>query len=255
MDYSEPIMGMSRTSHGDSDVTIFFSSPSSFAMSEIDDIFAGKAKGKLPSSPLKVASSSSHPPLKKDKKKKRKTKLDVVPDDPNLHTRDASAVVSSSKKRPPPETVVDTSHRLSGPSKRRKGEQAPDDSKPLKSGKSSKKSVNDDVAFKDSRGSSDRRKTEEGWIVYKEDELGIGDEGGGKLLCVRDFLLFTAILNQTLHCVPLIVIAVFESHLPGSFFCNVYLFLFSLSSKSRFECARLFRSLSNRIPRLAEVNL
>jgi len=50
------------------------------------------------------------------------------------------------------------------------------------------------------------RKTEEGWLVYKEDELGIGDEGGGKLVCVFCFLLFTAF--QTLRYVPLIVNAV-----------------------------------------------
>jgi len=31
--------------------------------------------------------------------------------------------------------------------------------------------------------------------VYKEDELGIGDEGGGKLMCVPDCPLFTSIIE------------------------------------------------------------
>ena len=44
--------------------------------------------------------------------------------------------------------------------------------------------------------------------MYKEDELGIGDEGGGKLVRVPDCPLFTAFLNQTPHYVPLIVNAV-----------------------------------------------
>lgn len=44
--------------------------------------------------------------------------------------------------------------------------------------------------------------------MYKEDELGIGDEGGGKFTCVPDCPLFTAFSNQTPRYVPLIVNAV-----------------------------------------------
>ncbi|KAJ7492816.1 hypothetical protein FB451DRAFT_1219654 [Mycena latifolia] len=83
------------------------------------------------------------------------------------------ATAGSSKKRPAPETIVDPSTRA--PQKRTK---------------------EDTDRFKDSRGSGPRkvfisplestnhlssgRKTEEGWSIYKEDELGIGDEGGGE---------------------------------------------------------------------------
>jgi len=40
--------------------------------------------------------------------------------------------------------------------------------------------------FRDSRGTGPRRKTEEGYLVYKEDELGIGDEGGDTPMCPFD---------------------------------------------------------------------
>ncbi|KAL9716104.1 hypothetical protein Ac2012v2_000549 [Leucoagaricus gongylophorus] len=40
--------------------------------------------------------------------------------------------------------------------------------------------------FRDSRGTHPRRKTEEGWNVYKEDELGITAHGGDTPLCPFD---------------------------------------------------------------------
>ncbi|KAF5312495.1 hypothetical protein D9619_003149 [Psilocybe cf. subviscida] len=146
-------------------------------MSEIDDIFSGKAKAKskgpassIPATVGAAASSSS----KKEKKKKRK-RADAD------EAKDASAPAAPSTKRPVPETIVDTSHSLSGPSKRQKGEP-----KAAKLAKGDAKKLDEDAAFKDSRGTSDRRKTEEGWLVYKEDELGIGDEGGDTPLCPFD---------------------------------------------------------------------
>ena len=44
--------------------------------------------------------------------------------------------------------------------------------------------------------------------MYKEAELGLNNEGGGKWLSLRIFLFFMAISNQIHHCVLLIVIAV-----------------------------------------------
>ncbi|KAI6031889.1 hypothetical protein BKA83DRAFT_4206908, partial [Pisolithus microcarpus] len=44
----------------------------------------------------------------------------------------------------------------------------------------------DDDRFKNSRGTSSRPKTEEGYSIYKEDELGIGNAGGGTPLCPFD---------------------------------------------------------------------
>lgn len=43
-----------------------------------------------------------------------------------------------------------------------------------------------DDRFKDSRGTGSRRKTEEGYSIYKEDELGIGNEGGDTPQCPFD---------------------------------------------------------------------
>ncbi|KAH9486786.1 hypothetical protein JR316_0000851 [Psilocybe cubensis] len=123
-------------------------------MSEIDAIFASKAAPPPPPSP---------PPTKPAKKKSKKKKTAPQPSPP--------PPPSSSKKRPPPETVVDTSH------KRIKSSQ-PQPNPDKKSTKTDKKALD---GFKDSRGTASRRTTEEGWLVYKEDELGIGDTGGGKL--------------------------------------------------------------------------
>ncbi|KIM67173.1 hypothetical protein SCLCIDRAFT_1210667 [Scleroderma citrinum Foug A] len=44
----------------------------------------------------------------------------------------------------------------------------------------------DDERFKDSRGTSHRSKTEEGYVIYREDELGISNEGGDTPLCPFD---------------------------------------------------------------------
>jgi len=77
---------------------------------------------------------------------------------------------------------VDTSANLGGPSKRRKKDTIPErNSKPEKSKKS-----REPTDFQDSRGSGDRPKTEEGWSVYKEAELGLNDEGGDTPLCPFD---------------------------------------------------------------------
>ncbi|KAF8807547.1 DUF1764-domain-containing protein [Phlegmacium glaucopus] len=125
-------------------------------MSEIDDIFASKAKSKQKQKP----STSSL-----------------------LQPKPKSVEEASSKKRPLPETVVDKSADLAGPSKRRKKDSISNkSSKPKKSKKNHDKTAD----FEDSRGSGDRRKTEEGWTVYKEHELGLSGEGGDTPLCPFD---------------------------------------------------------------------
>ncbi|KAJ7786104.1 hypothetical protein B0H16DRAFT_1489166 [Mycena metata] len=122
-------------------------------MSEIDDIFAKRP----------VASTSALVP---PKKKKQKTKEKQPPEK-------TAPVASSSTKRPAPETIID-------PSTRAPPQKKPKVDKPIPAD-------NDDTErFKDSRGSGPRRKTEEGWSIYKEDELGIGDEGGDTPLCPFD---------------------------------------------------------------------
>ena len=121
-------------------------------MSEIDDIFSGRAKGKAPVSAGKLV-SSTNPSPKKDKKKQKKKKKSAAPDAAPI---DVASVASSSKKRPAPETVVDTSHHLLAPAKRRKVDSARDDSKTP--GNRPKKGVVDsDTLFKDCRGTYERK--------------------------------------------------------------------------------------------------
>ncbi|KAJ3750205.1 hypothetical protein DFH05DRAFT_1518364 [Lentinula detonsa] len=135
--------------------------------SEIDDIFA--SKGKIQPSPVTVTSNSSTAKsTKKDKKRKRKERDD----------KDSTAV---EKPKKVPETIIDPSASM--PSAKRvkssKSSENAGDGKETKSGKAKKEGEK----FKDSRGTGPRRKTEEGWSIYKADELGLkdDDEGGGKL--------------------------------------------------------------------------
>ncbi|KAJ6574909.1 hypothetical protein B0H19DRAFT_618596 [Mycena capillaripes] len=123
-------------------------------MSEIDDIFAKRP----------VASTSAIVPPKKKQKTKEKT-------------TEKSASVASSKKRPAPETIIDPSSIRAPPPKKPKVDKPPIAVAADKE---------DTERFKDSRGSGPRRKTEEGWSIYKEDELGISNDGGDTPLCPFD---------------------------------------------------------------------
>ncbi|THH20004.1 hypothetical protein EW146_g1269 [Bondarzewia mesenterica] len=93
---------------------------------------------------------------------------------------------SSSSKCPQPETVFDPSSQIASAeiptAKRPKMDKAAATAPPIKA----KKHKEDQARFKDSRGSGPRRKTEEGFAIYKEDELGIKDEGGDTPLCPFD---------------------------------------------------------------------
>jgi len=112
-------------------------------MSEIDHIFASNSKGK--SSPVNPSANKQKKQKKKKKKEKKKTttKLEIPPRDITPPT--------SSKKRPLPETIVDTSHKFSGPYKRHKGPQSHVNDAKSKSGPVV------DPSFKDSRGASSRK--------------------------------------------------------------------------------------------------
>ncbi|KAI0048348.1 DUF1764-domain-containing protein [Auriscalpium vulgare] len=132
--------------------------------SEIDDIFASK-----PTTP-----SLQRTKKKKDKKRKR---LTADPDPVSTApTASASAVV--------PETVVDpsvaASRAPSQPEKRKRSKaEVPSPAKKVKHSE-------DEARFKDSRGTGPRRKTEEGFSIFKEDELDIRPEAGGTPLCPFD---------------------------------------------------------------------
>ncbi|KAG9222945.1 hypothetical protein CCMSSC00406_0000366 [Pleurotus cornucopiae] len=116
--------------------------------SEIDDIFAGKGKAKA-KDPTPSPSQSLPASKSSKKKNKRKSKPEV----------NEQPQASSSKKRPLPETIVDTSTTLG---KRPKLEKRP------------------------SAKTSSRKTTEEGWAIFKEDELGINPEAGDTPECPFD---------------------------------------------------------------------
>ncbi|EKM83760.1 hypothetical protein AGABI1DRAFT_124089 [Agaricus bisporus var. burnettii JB137-S8] len=128
-------------------------------MSEIDDIFATKSKTDPP----------IHPPPSKKKKKDKKKKQGVIPVPPT----------ETSPPRPAPETIIDPSAVPHISKRRRKDSESIVPSKRTKTTK-------EEELFKDSRGTGPRRKTEEGWNVYKADELGLNDEGGDTSLCPFD---------------------------------------------------------------------
>ncbi|KAF9270366.1 hypothetical protein L218DRAFT_1071807 [Marasmius fiardii PR-910] len=134
--------------------------------SEIDEIFASssKPKAKVLQQPIAVSSISSKSKLEKTKKRKHQ----ATPTAPSIA-----------------ETILDPSEALS--TKRQKTGRSSIVSK-LQSSKGD--TTGDGERFRDSRGTGPRRKTEEGWLIFKEDELGINDGGGGNLR-------FTAFLPLT----------------------------------------------------------
>lgn len=150
-----------------------------FLMGEIDDIFSGKsaAKGKTKEPEAK--------PVQEPKKKKKKSKkaatvekpaAELEEDKPELEPEDVPASITGTKRKIP-ETVVDPSLEVEGKAKK---------SKTSKKEKKSAGVDSDDERFRDSRGTGPRRRTEEGYAIYKEDELGINDEGGDTPLCPFD---------------------------------------------------------------------
>ncbi|KAG6879744.1 hypothetical protein C0992_012347 [Termitomyces sp. T32_za158] len=139
-------------------------------MSEIDDIFASKGEGSIVRpSPSTYTSSQDKTKNKKNKKRKR----------------DEHLTEQSSQCKPHPKTVIDTSNSVT----KVKGLKIEDKSRPHKA---RKVALIDDAKFRDSRGSGSRKTTEEGWLIYKEEELGIRDEGGGKHIAHRLFSPFTS---------------------------------------------------------------
>ncbi|KAG9118972.1 hypothetical protein FRC07_006236 [Ceratobasidium sp. 392] len=138
-------------------------------MGEIDDIFAGKSKSKG-----KAKEVEDNPPKdlvsSKNKKKKKKKKRKVDAEEPPAEPTEVAPVAG--EKRKLPETVVDPSLAVEPKAKKNKA------GKKDKDNVATRAENSDDERFKDSRGTGPRRRTEEGYAIYKEDELGIGMEGG-----------------------------------------------------------------------------
>ncbi|CAE6378595.1 unnamed protein product [Rhizoctonia solani] len=149
-------------------------------MGEIDDIFSGKSASKGKSKEPEPKQTPS--PQTTLRKKKKKGKKVVEPDAPAKDSVDQPEPVepvSAGTKRKAPETIVDPSLEVEVKSKKTKSSKA-------KVGKKSATVDSDDERFRDSRGTGPRRRTEEGYAIYKEDELGINDEGGDTPLCPFD---------------------------------------------------------------------
>ncbi|KAH9835665.1 uncharacterized protein C8Q71DRAFT_762972 [Rhodofomes roseus] len=151
--------------------------------SEIDDIFAAKTPGRA-KAPVPVASSSAAEPPKKSKKNKKektaKRKRDDIDD-------------SQPAKRRVPETVLDPSvnptpaANVAVPTSVKAAKLAKLAAAPVATKKKrSKPDKDEETRFKDSRGNGPRQKTEEGYTIYKEDELGMSNSGGDTPLCPFD---------------------------------------------------------------------
>lgn len=153
-------------------------------MSEIEDIFA--AKGRLKATPSLPTPTQGSTDKKKSKRNDPMVFSKPAVEDAGSLTNSQSTKKSSTK-RPAPETIVDLSVSLPSASKKQKRDPSSskmDDAK-IQKLKKSPKSQEDD-GFTDSRGIGPRKRTEEGWAVYREDELGITNEGGDTPLCPFD---------------------------------------------------------------------
>ncbi|CAE6397399.1 unnamed protein product [Rhizoctonia solani] len=149
-------------------------------MGEIDDIFSGKSKdkGNLKEADPKPTSEHKAAPKKKKKKSKKPTESEASAKDLNGQTVPVEVPpANAGTKRKVPETIVDPS--LEVQAKKKKASSS-------KEGKKTTAIDSDDERFRDSRGTGPRRKTEEGYLIYKEDELGINDEAGDTPLCPFD---------------------------------------------------------------------
>jgi len=142
------------------------------AKSEIDDVFASKGRATA----TQPTSSSAAPVEKRRKSKKKKSVVEIAKTTNEVTT----------KKRAAPETVVDPSSRL--PSAKRVKASVATTTNILWKNDNAK---GDGERFKDSRGSGPRRKTEEGFLIFKEDELGIKNEGGGETRLVQISVLLS----------------------------------------------------------------
>jgi len=129
--------------------------------SEIDDIFTRKAETRTIQTTNQPSNSN---PKQKSRKKKR------------------SETQTAERKRSAPEIVLDPSTTRQSHASTSK---TTSHDRPVPSRKKRKliETKFDQEIFRDSRGTGPRRKTDEGFAIFKEDELGINPEAGGTPLC------------------------------------------------------------------------
>jgi len=159
--------------------------------SEIDDIFANKGKQKVtPPAPSTSTVPKSSKKKKKSEEKVLKERSSQQEKKGKKRKREGDEGVEGnthSSKRRVPETVVDPSLAVA-PSLNNVGgrDKAKVKAPPRPPRKSAGAQKEAEERFKDSRGNGPRRTTEEGFSVYKEDELGISGNGGDTPLCPFD---------------------------------------------------------------------
>jgi len=150
------------------------------ARSEIDDIFAAKkSTARVISQPVPSTSTLTDVTGSKKKKKAKKRKRQAE------EAQDPDVNEDKPQKKRVVETVHDPSIVTPSASSSKKAinpGKGPSTTKP----KAVKKEKEDLDRFKDSRGTGPRRKTEEGFSIFKEAELGINPEAGGTPLCPFD---------------------------------------------------------------------
>ncbi|KIO24705.1 hypothetical protein M407DRAFT_244371 [Tulasnella calospora MUT 4182] len=174
---------------------------------EIEDIFAtAKGKGK-PSE--KVSSGDAHKatptsrtppqesPIVSKKERKPKSKLllsaagepDTSSGKPPANDAGGAGESGNSRKRrrqspsaleSAPNVVVDPSTKIEAKAR------APNKKLKIGTDSDSQQPTDADLRFADSRGSGPRPRTEEGFLIYKEDELGMTGKGGDTPLCPFD---------------------------------------------------------------------
>ncbi|KAG9032048.1 hypothetical protein FS837_002822 [Tulasnella sp. UAMH 9824] len=176
---------------------------------EIDDIFStakgkGKPSDKAAGKDTSSATSTSHTPhgqsptvSKRERKQKSKLLL-LASGEPSPASgkppaddaEGASGNLGQRRRQSPgapasaPEVVVDPSTKIEA--KARKLNQK----LKIRKDTDTQQLTEEDLGFVDSRGTGPRRRTEEGFFIYKEDELGITGKGGGELPILGKTLRF-----------------------------------------------------------------
>ncbi|EKM60950.1 uncharacterized protein PHACADRAFT_24178 [Phanerochaete carnosa HHB-10118-sp] len=148
--------------------------------SEIDDIFAASKEGATAKSAPQPSTSQAPEKEKQKKKSVKKRKRGAE----GKSTADESESAEQPAKKRVPETVVDPSLQLAASLKKRSKQPKPEQLTETKN--KPKVDREEEERFKDSRGTGPRRKTEDGFLIFKEDELGINAESGGTPLCPFD---------------------------------------------------------------------
>jgi len=150
------------------------------ARSEIDDIFAAKkSSAKVIAQPVASTSTSTDVTGSKKKKKDKKRKGQAEgPQGPDVNEE-------KPRKKRMVETVHDPSTTIPLVSSSKKAVK-PGKGASMTKPNAPKKEKEDLDRFRDSRGTGPRRKTEEGFSIFKEAELDINPEAGGTPLCPFD---------------------------------------------------------------------